>query len=216
MRKPIKILIADDHKVVASGLETLLDAYDELSVVGNVSDGQHLIEFVRSQEVDIILMDISMPVMDGLEATKRVHREFPWIKILALTTHDDGSLVNAILRAGASGYILKTASSNELRDGVMRVMKGEKVLSTHLTSSLLEHIHASDKATELQAKVTRREREIIRLIAKEFTTQQIANTLFISTNTVTTHKRNLFAKFDVKNSVGLVRKAIDLGLVDKE
>lgn len=212
--KPIQILIADDHQVVASGIKTLLDSNDQLHVAGIVSNGHEVLEFLKKRQVDIALLDISMPVMDGLEATKRVHETHPNVKVLILSTHDDGSLINAVMQSGASGYILKTASPEELTEAILRVAAGEKVLSPHLTASLIDHMQRlAGDVPGMQVKVTRREKEIIRLIAKEYTTEQIAAELFISVNTVTTHKRNLFSKFDVKNSVGLVKKAMEMGIV---
>lgn len=212
--KPIQILIADDHQVVASGIKSLLDSNDQLHVAGIVSNGQEALGFLKSNKVDIALLDISMPVMDGLETTKHIHETHPDVKVLILSTHDDGSLINTVMQSGASGYILKTTSPEELTEAILRVAAGEKVLSPQLTASLIDHMQrAAGEIPELHIKVTRREKDIIRLIAQEYTTEQIADALFISVNTVTTHKRNLFSKFDVKNSVGLVKKAMEMGIV---
>ena len=155
-----------------------------------------------------------MPVMDGLETILHALKIKPDLKILILTTNDEGSIITSIFKKGAMGYLLKNTSKENLIAGIKDAYAGKKVLSSHLTSKMIESLNEKPKVLKGQIpQITKRELEVIRLIAKEYTTQQIADTLYLSINTVATHKRNLFVKMDVKNSVGMVKKAGDWGLL---
>ena len=211
----IKILVADDHRVLADGLKALLETEPDFQVEGIAQNGEEVLKLLEEKQVDVVLMDISMPVMDGLETTAKITSLFPKVKVLILTTHDDGGLVNSVFENGASGYILKNAPGEELVRSIRSVAVGQKVISPHLTSKMIDFIQRGKHTPDPKApKVTRRELEIIQLIAQELTTKKIAAKLFLSPNTIVTHKRNLFVKFDVKNSVGLIRAAIEMGIVN--
>ena len=210
----IKILLADDHQILMDGLKAILEFDPELEVVGTAANGLQVLEFLKSQSADVLLLDLQMPVMDGLETTLQVKKQYPDIKILMLTTNDEGSIITSIFKRGATGYLLKNASKETLIQGIKDAYAGKKVLSPHLTAKMIESLAEKPKPRQGEIpKITKRELEVVKLIAKEYTTQQIADALFVSTNTVATHKRNLFVKMDVKNSVGMIKKAVDWGLL---
>jgi len=191
-----------------------LEQDPELEVVGTAANGFQVLEFLKKQSVDVLLLDLMMPLMDGLETTMHVKKKYPKVKILMLTTNDEGSIITSIFKEGASGYLLKNASQDTLIKGIKDAYIGKKVLSPHLTAKMIESLDQKNKPKQNGIpKITKRELEVVKLIAKEYTTQQIADALFVSTNTVATHKRNLFVKMDVKNSVGMIKKAVDWGLI---
>ncbi len=210
----IKVLLADDHQIMLDGLKAILTKDKSISVVGNASNGLEVLEFLKKQAVDVILLDLQMPVMDGLETTMHVKKSFPNTKIIMLTTNDEGSIITSLFKAGATGYLLKNASKEYLVKGIKDAYMGKKVISSHLTEKMIESLTQTQKAKEGTIPIiTKREIEVVKLIAQEYTTQEIADQLFVSTNTVATHKRNLFVKMDVKNSVGMVKKAVEWGII---
>ena len=210
----IRVLLADDHQILLDGIRAILEGDPELEVVGTASDGMEVLRFLESHKVDVLLLDLQMPNMDGMETIENVNKHYPSVKILMLTTTDEGSIITSIFKLGAIGYLLKNSSQEVLISGIKAAHRGEKVLSPHLTAKMIESL--SQKAPAPAGGVppiTSREMDVLRLIAREYTTQEIADELFVSTNTVATHKRNLFVKMDVKNSVGMIRKAVDWGLL---
>ena len=210
----INILLADDHQILIDGIKAMLENEADLNVVGTASHGLQVLEMLKKFEVDVLLLDLQMPVMDGLETILHALKIKPDLKILILTTNDEGSIITSIFKKGAMGYLLKNTSKENLINGIKDAYAGKKVLSSHLTSKMIESLNEKPKVLKGQIpQITKRELEVIRLIAKEYTTQQIADTLYLSINTVATHKRNLFVKMDVKNSVGMVKKAGDWGLL---
>lgn len=210
----IRLLLADDHQILLDGIRAILESDEELNVIGTASNGVEVLRFLEKEKVDVLLLDLQMPEMDGIETIEHVHAKYPAIKILMLTTTDEGSIITNIFKKGAIGYLLKNSSQDVLIQGIKDAYAGKKVLSPHLTAKMIESL--SEKAPTPAGgipPITNRELDVLRLIAKEYTTQQIADELFVSTNTVATHKRNLFVKMDVKNSVGMIRKAVDWGLL---
>jgi len=210
----IKVLLTDDHQILLDGIRAILEQDPELEVVGTAANGLQVLELLKKQSVDVLLLDLMMPIMDGLETTMHVKKKYPKVKVLMLTTNDEGSIITSIFKEGASGYLLKNASQQTLIQGIKDAYIGKKVLSPHLTAKMIESLNQKSKPRQNRIpKITKSELEVVKLIAQEYTTQQIADTLFVSTNTVATHKRNLFVKMDVKNSVGMIRKASDWGLI---
>lgn len=210
----IKVILADDHQILLDGIKAILVQDSELEVVGTACNGLQVLELLKKQSVDVLLLDLMMPVMDGLETTMHVKKQFPNVNVLILTTNDEGSIITSIFKRGATGYLLKNASQDILIQGIKDAAIGKKVLSPHLTTKMIDSLMESPKPRKGEIpKITKRELEVIKLIAKEYTTQQIADELFVSTNTVATHKRNLFVKMDIKNSVGMIRKAAEWGLI---
>lgn len=210
----IKIIIADDHQILLDGIRAILEQDSELEVVGTAANGLQVLELLKKETADVLLLDLMMPIMDGLETTMHVKKEYPEVNILVLTTNDEGSIITSIFKRGATGYLLKNASQDILIQGIKDAAIGKKVLSPHLTAKMIESLSEPNKpkAGDIP-RITKRELEVIKLIAEEYTTQEIADALYVSTNTVATHKRNLFVKMDVKNSVGMIKKASDWGLL---
>lgn len=210
----IKILIADDHQILLDGIKAILETDPQLKVVATASNGHEVLKVLKNKSVDVLLLDLQMPEMDGLETIDHVNKDFPDLKILMLTTNDEGSIITTLFKKGATGYLLKNSSKEILIQGIKDAYVGQKVLSPHLTLKMIESLGEKPKSFSGQIpKITKRELEVVKLIAKQYTTQQIADTLYVSTNTVATHKRNLFVKMDVKNSVGMIKKAMDWGMI---
>ena len=210
----IRVLIADDHQIMLDGLKAILSKDRSLSIVGTARNGLEVLEFLKKEPVDVLLLDLQMPVMDGMETTLHARKSFPDLKIIMLTTNDEGSIITTLFKAGATGYLLKNASKEYLIRGIKDAFEGKKVLSSHLTDKMIESLMEPPKPKKGAVPlITKREIEVVKLIAQEYTTQEIADKLFVSTNTVATHKRNLFVKMDVKNSVGMIKKAVEWGLI---
>lgn len=212
----IKVLLADDHQIMLDGLKAIIAKDRSLKVVGTACNGLEVLEYLKKEPVDVLLLDLQMPGMDGLETTLHVKKSFPNVKVVMLTTNDEGSIIMSLFKVGATGYLLKNASKEYLIQGIKDAHAGKRVLSSHLTEKMIESLTEEPKIKEgTIPKITKREIEVIKLIAQEYTTQEIADTLFVSTNTVATHKRNLFVKMEVKNSVGMVKKALEWGLLEQ-
>lgn len=210
----IKLLIADDHRVLIEGLVELLSGLEHIQVVATANDGKQVLEILKDQKIDVILLDINMPIMNGLETCKNLKQKYPEIKVLALTTLDKGSFIQKMLKYGASGYLLKNTSQDELITAIETVHRGETFMNEQTNKILMDSLMNRNTHHAFMPTMTRREKEVLSLIAKELTTTEISEALHISLNTVQTHRRNLIQKFDVKNSVGLVRKAMLRGLID--
>lgn len=218
----IKVLIADDHKLYREGIKSLLHDEEDIAISVEVSSGREVLEKLEQQPIDIILMDIDMPDMNGVEATKAVKLRYPDMRILILSMHDDLEFILDVLKAGASGYLLKSSESLDLISAIKALVLGSSYYSERVSSKLcdyLNHINqpvaASPKpaASEDIANLTRREKEILELIGKEYTNQEIADELFISTNTVFTHRKNLMKKLNVRNTAGLIHFASKNGMI---
>jgi two-component system response regulator NreC len=212
-----RILIADDHGVLRAGLRALLKAEPELEVVGEAADGAEALRLAGALRPDIVLMDISMPDCGGIEATRRLRALLPDVRVLILTVHDDKSMVQEAIQAGAAGYILKRAAESELVNAIQAVSRGDMYVHLPMTRSLQAEataMPASDRvATET---LTPREIEVLRLIARGHTNRQIAGLLTLSVRTVESHRANLMDKLDLHSRVELVRYAAQHGLLEPE
>ena len=208
----IRILIADDHRLVAEGLKLMLSNQENMQCTGLVENGRQVLSFLETNAVDVILMDIEMPLMDGLECAKAVKKRWPAIAILALSSYDKASFIEQMLRNGASGYLLKNTQQDELSEAIKTVYSGQKYLGKKAQRTLLDGMSAAAPASQIPV-LTRREKEVLRLIAQEFTTAEIGDQLTISVNTVESHRRNLLSKFGVRNSVGLIKAAMKFELI---
>ena len=211
----INVLIADDHQMFIEGIKALLTGEADITVVGEANDGAQVLQQLASHEVHVVLLDINMPGMDGLEATKLIAKQYPQVKILVLTMYNKRSHITNIMEAGAHGYILKNTGKAELLEGIRKIAAGQNYYSPSVTKTIMDGLgSAGYKHVNGPVKLTKREIEILKLIAQEYTNQEIAKKLFISTYTVETHRKNLMSKLGVKNSVGLVVYAMSEGLVD--
>ncbi len=210
----ITLLLADDHQVLLDGIRSLLDGQQDLSVIGMARDGQEALEKIRATPVDVVLMDINMPRMNGLEACAAIKQEDPHVKVIAMSMYGEGQLVRSMLDKGASGYLLKSCGADELLEAIRTVHEGGTWLSREATTNLVQQIQGNKKArNRLIDPPSERELEVLRAIAEELTTDEIASKLGITPNTVETHRRNLLSKMGARNSAGLVRIAMEAGLI---
>ncbi|MBI2832400.1 MAG: response regulator transcription factor [Chloroflexi bacterium] len=211
----IRVLVADDHTIVRDGICSLLSLCGDIEVVCQAINGAEALKMVEQYQPDVVLLDISMPVMDGLEATRRIHKEFPRTKVLVLTQHDDKEFVLPIIEAGASGFISKVAASSELPVGIRSVFRGDSYLSPAVARLLIEgYRHGDGRVShDPYEQLTNRERDMFKLMVEGYTTQEIADKLVISPKTVEGHKTNLMAKLGMRNRVELVKYALRKGII---
>lgn len=214
MMKPIRILLVDDHKIIRQGICALLRDDKYLQIVGEAQNGKEALDLIGSTHPDVVLMDIDMPVLSGVETTKIINRDHPEIKVLALTMHDDPNYIISLLGAGAMGYISKSSGSNELRDAIITTHKGESYFPPGISDAVLHSIMKQKPISyKTTVNLTSRELEILKLISQGLTNLQIANELSISKRTVDTHRQNLLEKLDLHNTASLVRYALEHNLV---
>jgi DNA-binding NarL/FixJ family response regulator len=213
---PINILIADDHRLFRQGLSALFSTHDNIKVIGEAGDGHAAISMARKLQPDIVLMDINMPVLNGIEATRRVKAEIPGINIIALSMHSGREFVQKMFGAGSSGYLLKDCHFNELVEAVCAVDSGKSYISPSLAGTLIEDylLQLSDKTGLAHGSVvlSRREREILQLIAEGWATRKIADKLYISKKTVETHRSNIMKKLSRYTVAELTKYAIAEGI----
>ncbi len=207
----IKVLIVDDHAVLRHGVRALLARKSDIVVVGEAGNGAEAIEEFKRTRPDVVLMDITMPVMDGLEATRQIKALAPETRILVLTQHEDAEFALPLLQAGAAGYILKKAGGSELVNAIRTVFSEGAFLQPSVTHALVNHM--SRDPEESGARLTGRESEVLKLIAEGLTSREIADTLHVSEKTVIAHRTNMMEKLDIHNVAELVRYAIRAGLV---
>jgi NarL family two-component system response regulator LiaR len=211
----IRVLVVDDHTIVRDGICALLALSGDMEVVGEAANGGEALKMVRELQPDVVLMDIAMPIMDGLEATRRIHKEFPTTAVLVLTQYDDKEYVFPVIEAGASGFISKVAASSELTIGIRAVHQGDSYLSPQVAKLLIQNYQQAGKRANLDPyeQLTERERDVFKLLAEGHTTQEIADMLVITAKTVEGHKTNLMAKLGVHNRVELVKYALRKGII---
>lgn len=211
----IKVMIADDHPLMIGGIKTTLADSPEVEIVADASNGYEVIrQLEEGLDVDVILMDINMPKLDGLDTTKKVTKAFPQVKIIALSQYSEKRFVKRMLKYGADGYLLKDSSRDDLIEAIQKVHAGEKYFSARLSVSLVNQELKLENTSSLFPKLTERELEILNLICKEHSSQEIADKLFISFHTVESHRANLMHKSGTKNTAGLVRWAVENDFVD--
>ena len=214
--KNIHIAIVDDHPLIISGLITLLQPFEHIIVGGSYTDAAQLLEGLPYFQPDVLLLDIVLPGLSGKELVTTIRNTYPGIKILVLTSLDVPAMVTTMFRRGCNGYLLKGAGPATLAEAIETVFNGKEYIDAALKEQLLQGVLNFKNQAPQQAivpKLTQREKEILKLIAAEYTTREIAEKLFISYHTAENHRNNLIQKLDVKNTVGLVKVAIQLGLV---
>jgi DNA-binding NarL/FixJ family response regulator len=218
MNSMINVLIADDHTMFVDGIESLLQNEDDIKVVGRCYDGKCVIDFLKTEKADIILLDVNLPDMSGIEVCKHVNEKYPSVHVIAISMFNEESYVSEILNNGAKGYILKNTGREELLKAINTVTTGQSYFSKDVTETIMKGLmnrrKASSKVNQEIPKISRREKEVLKLIVEEFTTQEIADKLFISLKTVESHRSNLLAKLNARNSAGLVRISIENNLLD--
>ncbi|HVU25628.1 MAG TPA: response regulator transcription factor [Opitutus sp.] len=214
----LKIILADDHALVRAGIRTLLEQYPGVSIIAEAGDGRETIALVQAHAPDVVVMDISMPGLNGFDATERIAREHPATKVLVLSMHTGEDYVLQALRAGATGYLLKDSATEELGHALRAIRAGETYLSPKISKEVLARYEqlALDPRAEGAKVLTPRMREILQLIAEGRTTKEIAFLLNLSVKTIETHRMHLMARLGIHEVAGLVRYAFRHGLISVE
>src|SRR4030065_1876171 len=217
MMKPIRILLADDHTLVRAGICSLIKNMEGTEVIAEAGDGREALRLVRTHRPDVVLMDVAMPGLNGLEATARISKKFPHVRVIILSMYANEEYVLQALRAGAAGYLVKGADAAELEIAIRAVARGETYLSPtvskHVVTDYIQRISGETTSLEL---LTPRQREVLQLIAEGYSTKNTARTLKISVKTVETHRMQLMERLDINDIAGVVRFAIRVGLVQND
>jgi DNA-binding NarL/FixJ family response regulator len=219
-KKIIKILIADDHQMFIDGIAASLKDNEFINIISTANNGAQAIRQLEKELVDVVLLDINMPEMNGIEAAKIIVKNHPLVRIIALSMYLEKEFIEELIHIGVSGYILKNTTMGELEQAIISVSSGKKYFSNDVALKMLdaqtnnEYAGKIDSEPTSQVGLTEREVEVLKLITKEFTTPEIAKKLFISVYTVETHRKNLIRKLNVKNIAGLVKYAIQNGITD--
>lgn len=207
----------DDHTLVRQGIYALLQRHDDMDVIGEASDGREAIEKVNTLEPDVIVMDVSMPSMGGIEATRQIIKQKPAAIILVLSRHEDVSYIRSLLEAGASGYVSKRAVADELAVAIRTVYAGKVYLHSSVAKVLTEdyvQLLRLERSDDPYERLTEREKEILHLLAEGYSHRQIADQLYLAPKTIMNHKKNIMVKLGIKSTIRLLKYAIDKGLVD--
>jgi two-component system response regulator NreC len=211
----IKVLIADDHAIVRTGLRSLIHSESTMELVGEATGGYEAIDLIGQTQPDILILDLSMPDLDGIEVTKRVKPLFPALRILILTIHEDEALLRAALKAGAGGYILKHAAETELISAIHTILRGDLYVDPSLVRKLLtDEVPPPVSLSKSMEALTPREIEVLKLIVQGYTNRQIGEELNISVRTAESHRANLSEKLGLRSRVELVRYARENGLIE--
>ena len=204
----IRILVVDDHPMVIEGMKAILQQISFVEVVGTANNSFQALELTDTLQPDLIITDINLPEVSGIELTTRIKKKYPSIKVIGMSTFNDRSYISQMIQSGADGFLVKSASREEIEQAIPLVLEGQLYLSVDISMSRTEKQHLQH-----QPVITRREKEILALIADGLTNPQIAEKLFISLNTVDTHRKNLLAKFETNNSASLIKLATKAGLI---
>ena len=218
MKEKVRIVLAEDHTILREGLRALLTADPNFEIIGEAADGRAAVRFVEKQIPDLILMDLSMPRMTGMDAIREIKKRYPQTKIIALTVHKTEEYLRTTLQAGADGYVLKDATHDELMMAIQSVLKGKTYLSPGVSGKVIEGYlegKESQMPTSTLELLSQREREVLKLIAEGYKNKEIATDLCISLKTVEKHRANLMKKLDLHNAATLTAYAIEQGLVEK-
>ena len=212
MRDVIRVMIVDDHDIVRGGLVNMMDAFDDLSLVGEASNGEEALRLCETLLPDVILMDLVMPVMNGVTATQHIHETYPDVRIVVLTTYKEEELVQGALQAGAMSYLLKDVSIDELAAAIRNAYAGRATLAPEATQAL---ISAATRPPQVGYDLTEREREVLALIVKGSSNREIADQLVISHSTVKNHVSSILSKLNAANRAEAVALALQNNLVDE-
>ena len=216
----IKVLLADDHSIVRDGLKALLDEDPIVDIVGEAANGKQVITFCEEHKPNVILMDINMPEMNGIEATRAVVSSFPDVRVLVMSMFGDQKFISEALEAGAMGYMMKNVGKDALIEGIQTVHEGKSYFTRDVSEIMMakymksSSVKSPDNLVYNVADLTRREKEIIKLVADEMTNLVIGDKLFISSRTVETHRRNILKKLGIKNTAGLIKFAVENNLLE--
>jgi len=215
----IRVILAEDHTIVRQGLRLLLKQSDDIKVIGEAKDGREAVKKTGHLKPDIALMDISMPILNGIEATRQIKKKFPDIKVLILTMHTTEEYISQILHAGASGYLVKKSAHHELLSAIKAIQKGNSYLSPLVSKKVVDEYLQKTKDDIKQdryEKLTTREREVLQLVAEGQSNKEIAELLYLSVKTVETHKAHLMDKLNLHTTTDLIKYAIQKGIISTE
>lgn len=208
-----KVLIADDHQMFVDGLKSLLEEEKDLCVVGEAKNGLEVLDICDREPVDIVIMDINMPLMDGIQTSKELSKRHPAVKILGLSMYNDRDYISDILKAGALGYVLKNTGKENLLKAISTLQSGANYLSEEVSKTLLSSFIKNVQYDQAMEKLSDREKEVLECIATGLTTHEIGDKLFISKNTVETHRKNLLYKLKARNTAELINNAYKQRLI---
>ena len=208
----IRIILADDHAIVRHGLSRSFQQEEDVEVIAQTKDGRSTVQLTKELSPDVVVMDIGMPDLNGIEATRQITRESPQVKVIALSMHSSRKYVTEMFKAGASGYLLKNCDFEELADAVRIVAGGKTYISPSISDVVIQHVHGSEEGNSAFSVLTRREREVLQLLAEGKTTKQAALCLYISPKTVEAHRLNIMSKLNVDSIALLTKYAIQEGL----
>ncbi|MCS7004740.1 MAG: response regulator transcription factor [Cytophagales bacterium] len=208
--KKIKILLADDHRLFREGIRLILSRITDFEVIGEVTDGKALLDFLHHQQPEVVLVDISMPFLGGLDAMTEIKKMFPFVKFIVLTMHEDGDYIVKSIHLGADGYLFKNVEPYELEKAIRLVAKGEKYFNAEVSHLFIQNL---SRKNYQENQLTKREIEILKLVSAGYSTKQIADQLHISHRTVDTHRVNMMRKLEAVNTAELIRKAIEKKLI---
>lgn len=213
----IKVLIADDHEMIRIGVKSLIEDDPKIEIVGEASNGREVIELINEKHPNVVLMDINMPEANGITTTEIIKKNYNYIKVLALSVHNEVEYIKEMVRTGASGYLMKTCTKEELRNAIYKVAEGEKIFDPEVLARLESGVHEDIKQTaneeKLLAKLTKREKEILLMLANGFENYEISEKLNISVRTVETHRFNLMKKLNVNSFNKLIKFVVDNKLI---
>jgi DNA-binding NarL/FixJ family response regulator len=211
----IKLLIADDHQLVIDGIKLMLSGEPDITCAGEANDGQAALDLLATTNFDLVLLDINMPGLNGLETCKKMRQSFPQLKVLVLSMIQEVSLIKLMLKSGANGYLLKNAGKDEIIEAIRKVCQGQKYYSAEVADIVMASLAGGAQKNKQSPfpQLSRREKQVLELIVDEFTTTEIAERLHISFGTVETHRRNLLIKLGARNTAGLVRISMEYGLL---
>jgi DNA-binding NarL/FixJ family response regulator len=214
----IRIIIADDHEIMREGLRAMIEKQPDMEIVAEAENGRTAVKLAREQKPDVFIMDVSMPDLNGIEATRQIVAEVPKVKVLALSMHSDSQFVSEMLTAGVSGYLLKDCAFEELTRAIYAVFKNQSYLSPSIAHTVIKDYVQQQSADESTASsiLTAKEREVLQLIAEGHTTKQIASSLHVSVKTIETHRKKIMEKLNIHSVAELTKFAIRQGLTSLE
>ena len=210
-KRPIRLLIADDHKMMLDGLKSLLKGENDIDIMGEATNGKHVLQILQQIQIDVAIIDISMPEMDGYETVLYLREHYPQTKVLILSLHKDEKHIGKLLKAGVSGYIIKDRGSDELVTAIRTIASGKEYYDSEVMAVSIRAMQNRNSESSIELKFTTREKEVLHLIADGLSSKEIGEKLFVEPSTVETHRKNLLEKLNLPNSKQLMKYAIEKG-----